>query len=410
MKQGIKYFLIAYILFFTLDGLVSTLDEVLNFVTFNNSIFYARQSIAFIALALSPIYSLVVFYYKFQRKILLLLPAAFYLVTVIFSSCFSLSLADIRPGAEFFLITMNRGQLHHELPLYGVFLLFLSLLQLFTGFLLLKHVKKSAIDFTGHDRASKKMTNGMKSILATSVFIISYISIQALTLPSLIARLSKGYTDFDGFKFFSNEKVFKKGNTVVRLIPMVHIGEDSFYKELTENIGDHKTLFLLEGVKDEKKLLEKLSYDKLAEKLSLSEQGKSFDPESAIKTQNKEDNAKIIVADLDTSQFDKATVESLNKILKVLQFDDFVSVLSLLSGGDSEMITNGKTLFNDILIKRNNHLFKILEDNRSDYEEIIIPWGALHLPDIENKLLANEYEFLEDGKKRVTFDLVKTSE
>jgi hypothetical protein len=41
----------------------------------------------------------------------------------------------------------------------------------------------------------------------------------------------------------------------------------------------------------------------------------------------------------------------------------------------------------DILDRRNEHLFTEIESALDDYERVVVPWGALHLPAVERTVI-----------------------
>ena len=46
----------------------------------------------------------------------------------------------------------------------------------------------------------------------------------------------------------------------------------------------------------------------------------------------------------------------------------------------------------DILERRNEHLLGEIAEALPEFEQLIVPWGALHLPAIEAALLADGFE------------------
>jgi hypothetical protein len=51
-----------------------------------------------------------------------------------------------------------------------------------------------------------------------------------------------------------------------------------------------------------------------------------------------------------------------------------------------------QTLTEDILDRRNENLVAAIDSNLGEYALIVVPWGALHLPAIEDAIFARGFE------------------
>lgn len=59
-----------------------------------------------------------------------------------------------------------------------------------------------------------------------------------------------------------------------------------------------------------------------------------------------------------------------------------------------------RQLLQDILVLRNQHLLEALDMALPEYQRVVIPWGAYHLPDIEEGL--EQRGFTQTGERRHT--------
>jgi hypothetical protein len=169
---------------------------------------------------------------------------------------------------------------------------------------------------------------------------------------------------------------------------MMHIGKKEFYHQLNKDLDLSNTLYLLEGVKDEKNLIKGIDHKKTADFIGTQSQSDEFKPGENLGDEFKSVEVKTLVADIDASDLSKPTVKILNFMSDENKDNMFAKYIEL-----SEMLEKkeNQTLYYDIIEKRNNHLISLFKENESKYETIIIPWGALHMPDIQKRLEAMGY-------------------
>lgn len=267
-----------------------------------------------------------------------------------------------------------------------------------------------------------------------------------IKMSLIIAALCVIYSIWDGyynkysFNFFgfifTKEKTFIKENQRIHLIGMIHIAEQSLYDGIKERYGHYNKdslITLAEGVSDDAHLITaNFSYDDFSKIVNLSSQK---DPEIF---QN------LINADGDTSLISKKEIESLNNLFTILGIATYdylllelkqnCEILHRINNNNisreefSNIIKNQKlkdelnllnkdpfqpcttrnlnkfdivkykdfkyiSNFNlqddsEIVIKRNQFLIKKMNEQLSNknLNHILIPWGAEHLPYIENYL------------------------
>ena len=200
------------------------------------------------------------------------------------------------------------------------------------------------------------------------------------------------------------ERVFEKDGRRVHLVGMMHIGNDSFYTTLNERMrtppADGRRIVLTEGVTDEQDILPAgfksgQTYAKLARALGLSVQPHSGPAELPGGEGGRPGSGEVAGvsfqnADIDISALDRQHQQTLVTVLEMLDVDK----LSALLLAQPEGVTGRdiERLFVDGLLgRRNDSLMARFDESVPDYQEIFIPWGAAHLPDIEQRLLARGY-------------------
>lgn len=154
----------------------------------------------------------------------------------------------------------------------------------------------------------------------------------------------------------------------IHLIPMTHIAESGFYEQISKSIPTNSAI-LLEGVTDRKNLLKrKLSYKRVAASLGLSEQQDEFVPAHGRSRR----------ADVDVEQFSKESIEFLNVATLIHTQGLTLEVLrELIQKSQDPRLT--KQLWEDLLIRRNEHLLKEIQAELLQSETIVVPWGAAHM-------------------------------
>jgi hypothetical protein len=198
--------------------------------------------------------------------------------------------------------------------------------------------------------------------------------------------LTRGYVSLEPTGIFSVEKFFEKNGVELRLLGMAHVAEKGFYQDIKDSLRGKPALMLMEGVTDEGRLLKKtLDYGDFAKKLGVDNQRDKFSPKDMP------ENVEVIRADLDTSDFATATVELLNFAGEIysgkgFNFSSlFMMYLKLSDTSDSQ------SFMRDLISKRNECLIGHLQKNLNRHKLILVPWGALHLPDIEKWVAGNGF-------------------
>jgi hypothetical protein len=163
----------------------------------------------------------------------------------------------------------------------------------------------------------------------------------------------------------------------ILLVPMAHVGEPRFYQAVSDSFPTN-ALILMEGVTDDLGLLtNKVAYQRMAESLGLVEQGEEFNPSPR----------QVIHADVDVQEFTQETIDFLN-----------LAMLGHARGMTPEVIkayiNNSPSpgfeeqLFDDLLDMRNQRLLLEVRNRLEEAEQIIVPWGAAHMPGIARGIAA----------------------
>lgn len=159
----------------------------------------------------------------------------------------------------------------------------------------------------------------------------------------------------------------------IMLVPMSHIGEAKFYHDLAASFPDDAVI-LMEGVTDNAEVVHKpINYSRTAASLGAVEQAEAFRP-----------RGEIVPADVDMSSFSPTTLDMLNTALRLHAEGVTAETLPFLlkpTPPDFE-----RQLMDDLLTKRNRHLLGVLEKRLPTARQIIVPWGAAHMPEIAREI------------------------
>ncbi|MGH7868216.1 MAG: hypothetical protein ACREP9_11495 [Candidatus Dormibacteraceae bacterium] len=173
------------------------------------------------------------------------------------------------------------------------------------------------------------------------------------------------------------------GKTVL-LFPMSHIADSDFYRAVSLAVSSN-SIVLLDGVSDSKKLLTNgLSYKRAAKSLGLAEQHDDLNIRQGT----------LIRADVDVQDFAPSTIGILNLVglvhSKGLNSSTVLLLMQLSPPPDIE-----KQLFDDVLLKRNEHLLKEFRARLRESDNFVIPWGAIHMPGIAREIQKSGFHLVE---------------
>ena len=212
-----------------------------------------------------------------------------------------------------------------------------------------------------------------------------------LIVATELEVVTSGFVSFDLKGVSLADRRYAQGDREVRLVGMMHIGEPAAYREIVQSFIEEQAIVLEEGVSDENGVLEDgLSYGAPATALGLAQQD---DLRSYLVDADGELPEWPVLrnADVDLSDLSSETGEWIKRIAAVSSGED--SLAALVEILDREISDQEIARFQyDILDVRNQHLLEQLEAALPDYRLVIIPWGALHLPFIEESILELGFE------------------
>jgi len=184
-------------------------------------------------------------------------------------------------------------------------------------------------------------------------------------------------------------KYVRDDGKTIEMFPMAHVADASFYRQVSQAFPTN-SIILMEGVSDDGNLLtNKITYKRMANALGLVEQKATFAP----------GRGEVVRADVDVGQFSSSTIDFLNLVM-----------LFHAEGVTAENISRmtqyspppqfEETLFNDLLVKRNEHLLGEIRSHLPTADNIMVPWGAAHMPGLAREIekigfhVAETHEFV----------------
>lgn len=184
-------------------------------------------------------------------------------------------------------------------------------------------------------------------------------------------------------------KYVRNDGKTIQLFPMSHVADPAFYHQISQSFPTN-SIILMEGVTDRRNLLTNgITYKRLATALGLGEQHEDFNP----------NRGKMVQADVDVEQFATNTIDLLNLVMlfhsKGVKPD---AVLKLMQYSQPAYVQD--QLWNDLLRKRNRRLLDEIHAQLSQSENIIVPWGVAHMPEISNEIQKSGFR-LEETREYV---------
>jgi hypothetical protein len=217
-----------------------------------------------------------------------------------------------------------------------------------------------------------------------------------VALATAVQQTTEGFVAFDLAGVSLGDRRYARGDQEIRLVGMMHIGEEAAYRQIVESFAQESTVVLAEGLTDRDGLLSAtLEYGHAAEALGLARQQDLreylVDPEDPDAAPP--DWPEIRHADVDASAFAPETLAWLRWASGVWSAPDLASALSALVASVEQSNPEQLAAFQrDVLDLRNAHLIGELDAVLGDYRRVVVPWGALHLPAIERAVAERGFE------------------
>jgi hypothetical protein len=229
---------------------------------------------------------------------------------------------------------------------------------------------------------------GSVFLLLPAAFLYLLVSI-----ATWLQLATQSFVSFDAVGVSLSDRLYARDGREIRLIGMMHIGEGEAYRELVSSFVGESTIVLEEGVSDAGGALEQpLSYERAARVLGLEPQGdlEQYLEEVAPDTPRRWPTLRR--ADVDVSDFSPLTVQWLTWAGKVWSSDDPLAALLRFVHRSSQKVEELEIVERDIIQLRNEHLLGEIDRALEDYERVVVPWGALHLPFIERAILERGFD------------------
>jgi len=401
----------GFLLAFLLDSGLSVADELAGVLFDYHGLGLARSYLAYFVVCYTlPMYAILAIDARLPKLVFLAL-----IVIVLWANFYPYPMNLLLTGA----------------PLYFT----LAVVQLLFGLLALGLVAR----FPGHHWLIKRGALAGPMFTRRNLFVFTIPSVAALpvlllilaylSLSAVTVQLSAGFLRIDLQGIYLTEKSYRRESQAINLVAMVHIGEQTYYEDLKNSPVNTGTVILTEGVTDRNRLAKNFpSHTSVGRMLGLASQPElPFDGElidydlnsgrwtALEETQEQEqvysDAAipKVLNADLDIEDLSPETVEYLSEMGRnVNQADSIWEGISKHYEWSKANVTPEQeaAVMEDILQKRNAHLLRYVDIALEKFDNVIIPWGAMHMPELEREIRKQGFK-LESSKERlaIEFDL-----
>lgn len=244
------------------------------------------------------------------------------------------------------------------------------------------------------------------------IYLISFLVSMAIlfcfwSYQEISNRNSYVYLSLSNVK--TKTKTFEKDGKVVKLVGMIHLGKKEYYQAIKNDNSIDNSIALTEGITNNSNevIPESLGYADLASVLGLNNQWPSdklfINPVSADVDYS--DLPSDSRKDLDV--FDQIITNFIQFHKKEITSDELYRHLALSQNEinrTANKFSDKNISSNPLLLERNNFLWGKLLELEESSDTIIIPWGALHLQDIEDRLISRGYR-LKEKKTYLAVDL-----
>jgi hypothetical protein len=209
------------------------------------------------------------------------------------------------------------------------------------------------------------------------------------------------------------EKVYRRGDKTIRLAAMIHIGEKQYYEKVGGGRIAGRTVILAEGVTDNQHLLRnRPDYTRFAGLLGLSSQQEGLQfkgkpikaaelqapKHPAVRPDHKPGEPDLLRADVDVSVFRPSTISFLDSLGKQMRESTTVGkqLLSSIAWSQKNVTPEmQESILDDILHRRNKVLLGYLKTSLPNYDTVVVPWGALHMAEIEAEVQKQGFQLQE---------------
>jgi hypothetical protein len=214
--------------------------------------------------------------------------------------------------------------------------------------------------------------------LVLAVLVGSPVAFLAYAWASVAYTLHAGTAGFAGLDHrgvYLTERTYARGDTTVHLVGMMHIGEQRAYDELYDAFGAlPDAVVLTEGVSDDDHLLPAgLGYGRAAARIDLVQQP-AIEREGLI----------VRRADIDVADLSPETRDLVAAALGVWSADNpvlaYVAMVRDLQHEDPDAVM--QRLWEELIMVRNERVLTEVRRAEGDFDHVVVPWGAIHLPGV----------------------------
>ncbi len=242
---------------------------------------------------------------------------------------------------------------------------------------------------------------------------------------SYMADHTSGFVHLGPGGLRMTERVYRRDGRTIRLAAMIHVGDKDYYEDLAASLAAGRSIVLAEGVSDDRNLLhDSIDYGRVAGFLGLTSQkdmdfrGRYIEAEELDEPrpvfggaeQGKQPHqTDILRADVDLSDFRPATLLLLNAVGKHMQESSsfLQGFLALNRWGEKNLTPEmSAVIMDDILHRRNMAVVSYLDKALARYDTVVIPWGALHMKEVEAEVLKRGFR-LQEERERISIDFRK---
>lgn len=242
----------------------------------------------------------------------------------------------------------------------------------------------------------RKVLLGLSLVATALCVLLAYLAYAAL---AMIVELSGSYIKFSLSGVHTLETQLQRdGHADVRLVGMMHFGATDSYDSLYRSFSNISTLILEEGISDTARPV-RTSYPCASETTISSSRSVIEQPSLCIiegahrvaqVTQAQGGpTIDIVNADVTVQDMSPQTQEWIELNLGLLgqltegnyRNLDWNLIIQQLSNSIPEQV------WEDILYARNDHVIDTFKQASDHYDHVVIPWGAMHGPGIQQALL-----------------------
>ncbi len=391
----------AFLLAFGIDALISTMDELLKVLTGDSALSGVRNVFAQLAILMSiPALLLLIFVPQLPK--LLLIPALMFVWWAVFG---------LPPfGLHAFEAIKEALPRRAAIAQLGIAVFtFLAVRQAHGGWLL--------------NAQNLPRKNVLVRLFAVSVpfaigLVAFYLVLTLAAVPAALEEETGDYVRFSSAGVNITERSFRKDGKSVSLIGMIHIGDGDLYQSLYREFPAD-ALVLAEGVTDHSGIMgdQSIGAGRTAQTIGLVGQpalAPTLDKSGAPLPQvgdnvpdeirelqevlNESNSvrvaADVLYADIDLSEFSDDTIAFLKGVGEVFSSESLAETLrNYFAFSASATQEEVDAVFDEILYMRNNVLMTVFDEQLSSRDAFIIPWGAMHMPDLEKQLTDRGFVF-----------------